>query len=76
MQISDNQLDIIEAIYLVLIDDISSYEFKAELARYIYNTSFYWFCYLEWLVMRWQIVYAKHKFDLPKRNKKYQYIII
>jgi hypothetical protein len=69
MKLSENQLTMVEAVYLNLIDDSNSYSFKLELSRHIYHTNIYCFIYLDWLLHRWYVFYARHKFDLPKRNK-------
>ena len=67
-ELSNDQLTIVEAVYLNLITDSNSYEFKLELSRHIYNTNIFMFVYLDWLLHRWFVFFAKHKFDLPKRK--------
>lgn len=68
-KLSNQQIDIVEAVYLVLIDDQSSYDFKYELSRYIYTTNIFMYVYLDWLLTRWHFIYSKHKNHLPKRIK-------
>ena len=67
-KLSNQQIDIVEAVYLVLIDDQSSYDFKYELSRYIYTTNIFMYVYLDWLLTRCQFIYSKHKNHLPKRK--------
>ena len=76
MQLTENQLTTVEAVYLVCVDDNCSYDFKFALSKHIYETNIYMYIYLEWLLSRWFHIYARHKFDLPYRAKKKSMYII